>query len=100
SIDDGTRPGPARRRGRPDLGEEVRTVRAAIDKAGMPAHDLVSLVAVDAGECSVDVADVVVEVLHPDRIRRLLDGGCQACTVLLGRDALGDIEGGTDEPER
>ena len=66
----------------------------------MPADDLVRLLAVGQGEGTVDVADVVVEVLHPDRIGRLLDGGGETGSLRFGLDPLGDVQAGPDQADR
>ncbi len=99
-VDDRAGPRPTGPGRCPDLVEEADRVRPAVDDAGVPADDLVGFVAVGPGEGLVDVADVVVEVLHPDRVGGLLDGGRQPGPLVLGVDALGDVQARSDQADR
>ena len=82
------------------FGKEGFLVLAAVDDRAMLSDDLVRLVAVRLGEGRVDVRDMAIEVMHPDGIRRLFHGGGQERALRLGCDAVGDVLGGPDQPDR
>ena len=56
----------------------------------LPDH-LAGLVAVEAAERWVDIADHPVEVLHPDRVGGLFDGGSEPRPFLVGCQPLRDV---------
>ena len=77
----------------------VHVLPAAVDDPGVPADDLVGLVAIEPAEGSVDVPHGAVDVLHPDRVGGLLDRQGEPGSLIFRGDPIGDVLDHPDETE-